>query len=66
LLQKIQNGLSFWYHPTQVVLEKRLLNDCVVLLLALASQHKGSHTPSLDSLVVDHEKMRPVGDFSLV
>ena len=22
LLQKIQNGLSFWYRPTQVVLEK--------------------------------------------
>ena len=29
LLQKIQNGLSFWYRPTQVVLEKRPLNDCV-------------------------------------
>ena len=26
---KIQNGLSFWYWPTQVVLEKRPLNDCV-------------------------------------
>ena len=26
---KIQNGLSFWYRPTQVVLEKRPLNDCV-------------------------------------
>ena len=22
LLQKIQNGLSFWYRPTQIVLEK--------------------------------------------
>ena len=29
LLQKIQNGLSFWYWPTQVGLEKRPLNDCV-------------------------------------
>ena len=26
---KIQNGLSFWYRPTQVVLEIRPLNDCV-------------------------------------
>ena len=26
---KIQNGLSFWYRPTQVVLEKRPLNGCV-------------------------------------
>ena len=26
---KIQNGLSFWYRPTQVVLEKRPLNVCV-------------------------------------
>jgi len=29
LLQKIPNGVSFWYRPTQVVLGKRLLNDCV-------------------------------------
>ena len=29
--QKIENGLSFWYRPTQVVLEKRSLNDCVFL-----------------------------------
>ena len=29
---KIQNGLSFWYWPTQVVLEKRLLNGCVCVL----------------------------------
>ena len=29
LLQKIQNGLSFWYRPTQVLLEKKPLNDCV-------------------------------------
>ena len=29
LLQQIQNGLSFWYRPTQVVLEKRPLNECV-------------------------------------
>ena len=26
---KIQNGLSFWYRPTQVVLEKRPLNGCM-------------------------------------
>ena len=26
---KIQNGLSFWYRPTQVLLEKRPLNNCV-------------------------------------
>ena len=26
---KIQNRLSFWYRPTQIVLEKRPLNDCV-------------------------------------
>ena len=25
---KIQNGLSFWYRPTQVVLEERSLNEC--------------------------------------
>ena len=25
---KIQNSLSFWYQPTQIVLEKRPLNDC--------------------------------------
>ena len=30
---KIQNGLSFWYRPTQVVLEKRTLNDCVCVCL---------------------------------
>ena len=28
LLQKIQNGLSFWYRPTQVVLERPLNNCC--------------------------------------
>ena len=33
LLQKIQNGLSFWYRPTQVVLEKRPLNDCVCVCM---------------------------------
>ena len=30
-LGKIQNGLTFWYRPTQVVLEKRPLNVCVCL-----------------------------------
>jgi len=29
LLQKIQNGLSLWYQPTQAVLEKWPINDCV-------------------------------------
>ena len=28
---KIQNGSSFWYRPTQVVLEKRPLNVCVCM-----------------------------------
>ena len=28
---KIQNGLS-WYQPTQIVLNKRPLNDCVIVL----------------------------------
>ena len=32
---KIQNGLSFWYRPTQVVLEKRPLNDCLCVCLKL-------------------------------
>ena len=34
LLQKIQNGLSFWYQPTQVVLEKTF---CTILLLSAHS-----------------------------
>ena len=34
---KIQNGLSFWYWPTQVVLEKRPLNDCVCLCVCVWS-----------------------------
>ena len=32
---KIQNGLSFWYRPTQVVLEKRLLNDCMCVCMCV-------------------------------
>ena len=32
---KIQNGLSFWYRPTQVVLEKRPLNDCVCVFTCI-------------------------------
>ena len=32
LLLKIQNGLSLWYQPTQVFLEKRLLKTVVVLV----------------------------------
>ena len=35
LLQKIQNGLSFWYRPTQVVLEKRPLNNCVCVCVCV-------------------------------
>ena len=31
---KIQNGLSFWYWPTQVVLEKTPLNDCVCVCVS--------------------------------
>ena len=29
---KIQNSLSFWYRPTQVVLEKRLLDKIMLLI----------------------------------
>ena len=32
---KIQSGLSFWYQHTQVVLEKRPLNDCLCVLVGL-------------------------------
>ena len=32
--QNNQNGLSFWYRPTQVVLEKRPLNDCVCVCVS--------------------------------
>ena len=39
LLQKIQNGLSFWYWPTQVVLEKRPLNDCVCVCVVNGRLH---------------------------
>ena len=35
LLQKIQNGLSFWYRPTQVVLERRPLNDYMLIIFYL-------------------------------
>ena len=30
---KTQNGLSFWYRPTQVVLEKWPLNGCVCVCI---------------------------------
>ena len=36
-VSEIQNGLSFWYQPTQVVLEKRLLNGCVCVCVLLLS-----------------------------
>ena len=36
LLKKIQNGLSFWYRPTQVVLEKRPLNDCACVCVPIS------------------------------
>jgi len=32
---KIQNGLFFWYRPTQVVLYKRPLNGCVCVCYAV-------------------------------
>ena len=32
---KIQNGLSFWYRPTQVVLEKGCLFDFVVVVVVI-------------------------------
>ena len=34
---KIQNGLSFWYWPTQVVLEKKPLNVCVCVCVCVSS-----------------------------
>ena len=37
LLQKSQNGLSFGYRPTQAVLEKRPLNDCVCVCVCLCA-----------------------------
>ena len=36
---KIQNGLSFWYRPTQVVLEKRPLNVCVLCVCGDYDHH---------------------------
>jgi len=45
-ISKIQNGLSFWYQSTQVVLEKRPLNVCVVCAqgLELNSLQKAAAT----------------------
>ena len=40
---KIQNGLSFWYQPTQVVLEKSPLNGCVCVCVILAVTEKEGH-----------------------
>jgi len=34
---KIQNGLPFWCRLTQVVLEKRLLNGCSVVVVVVSS-----------------------------
>ena len=34
LFQKIQNCLHFWYRPTQVVAEKRPLNDFMYVIVA--------------------------------
>ena len=36
---KIQDGLSFWYWPSQVVLEKRPLNVCVCVCIAILCVH---------------------------
>jgi len=54
---KIQNGLSFWYRPTQVVLEKRLSNDCVCvyMYMATASLYNAHSIPgSCSTQVVKH------------
>ena len=44
---KIQNGLSFWYRPTQVVLEKRPLNDCVCVCVCVPTFFKQQHYRSI-------------------
>ena len=43
LHQKIQNGLSFWYRPTQAVLEIRPLNDCVCVCVCALLTHINTH-----------------------
>ena len=39
---KIQNGLSFWYQTSQVVLEKRPLNGCVCVSATLSNTSSSS------------------------
>ena len=56
---KIQNGLSFWYRPTQVVLEKRPLNDCgVVVVLSTGKEgteyYERQHTKYSLRNIVSH------------
>ena len=47
LLQQNAECLSFWYRPTQVVLEERLLNGCVcVCVSAYVHEHKFSPSSS--------------------
>ena len=41
-LSKIQKGLSFRYRPTQIVLEKRLLNDCVCVIFYHTSKEENA------------------------
>ena len=43
LLQQIQNGSSFWYQPTQVVLEIRPLNVCVCVCFMSQGQSTPAH-----------------------
>ena len=45
--RRIQNGLSFWYWPTQVVLEKRPLNGCVCLCVSVICLEAFTCLPSL-------------------
>ena len=63
---KIQKGLSFWYQPTQVVMEKRSVKLTVtvavivavvlvlsIVMLASESQQKGCNVSFFMSPVVD-------------
>ena len=42
LLQKIQNGLSFWYQPTQIVLEKKAVKWLCVCVTAVQKLWKSN------------------------
>jgi len=47
---KIQNGLPFWCRLTQVILEKRQLNRCIVVVVVLSSNQDNEETSSFFSL----------------